>query len=58
MKRSIFLTTTILLVTAGVGCKKSTEPTNEAPKVVQSDPQWTSVALHIEGFKKSKSGAT
>ena len=58
MKRSLLLTAGLLLVVAYIGCNKSPEPRPEATHVAQASPTWTSVTLRIDGFKKSKSGAT
>ncbi len=58
MNRFVFLTATMFLFIACIGCTKSTRPVSKTPKVVQADPSWTSIGLHIDGFKKSKSGAT
>ncbi|MCA9123664.1 MAG: hypothetical protein H6822_02425 [Planctomycetaceae bacterium] len=63
MKRSVLLTTTVLLI-ACIGCHKASEPQSKASKVEPAEkvtatkPDWKLVTLHIEGFKKSKSGGT
>ncbi len=58
--RSRILTTAALLVAFSlVGCRRPTAPNVEqAEKVQASKPDWKLVTLHIEGFKKSKSGGT
>ncbi len=56
--RPSILTVAILLV-ALLGCNKPTALTVEhAEKVAATKPDWKLVTLHIDGFKKSKSGGT
>lgn len=58
--RSTFLTTaTLFAAFAIVGCSQSAALRVEpAEKVTATKPDWKLVTLHIEGFKKSKSGGT
>jgi len=58
--RSSILTTAVLSVAFSLlGCNKSTAPTVvQAKKVAATKSAWKSVTLHIDGFKKSKSGGT
>ena len=59
MKSSILLAAALLVAFSFVGCNQSTAPKNEqAEKVKASKPDWKLVTLHIDGFKKSKSGGT
>ncbi len=61
MKSSIFVTTTLLLAFALVGCNRSSTPKVEqeqTKKANENKAEWKSVTLHFEGFTKSKSGAT
>ena len=66
-KNSIILLFSLLLATILIGCGKdrsSPQPVAEKsrptkiPAENQAAADWTSVTLHIDGFKKSKSGAT
>ncbi|MCA9145469.1 MAG: hypothetical protein H6822_24160 [Planctomycetaceae bacterium] len=63
MKRSALLTTAVLLI-AYTGCNRTSQPQPEttnvepAAKVAATKPDWKLVTLHIDGFKKSKSGGT
>ncbi len=54
------LTVAMLLVALSLlGCNKSAAPTVErAKRVATTKPDWKLVTLHIDGFKKSKSGGT
>ncbi|MDA1049456.1 MAG: hypothetical protein O3C40_03115 [Planctomycetota bacterium] len=58
--RSNFLTTaTLCAAFALLGCNQSTVPRVEpVEKVSATKPDWKLVTLHIDGFKKSKSGGT
>ncbi len=59
MKSSILLTAALLAAFSFVGCNKSAAPKiGQAEKVKASKPDWKLVTLHIDGFKKSKSGGT
>ena len=53
MRSSILTTAGLLLMFFVVGCSTST-----APKDEPTDAEWTLVTLHIDGFTKTKSGAT
>ena len=53
MRSSILTSAGLLLMLTVVGCSNST-----APKVEQTEAEWTLVTLHVDGFKKSKSGGT
>ena len=58
--RSSILTAAVLLAAFSLlGCNRSTGPTvGQAEKVAATKPDWKLVTLHIDGFKKSKSGGT
>lgn len=58
--RSMFLTAPVLLVaTLLIGCSNGVAPTvAPAETVTSAKPDWQLVTLHIDGFKKSKSGGT
>ncbi len=59
MRSRILTTAALLMAFSFVGCNKSTAPKIEqAEKVQASKPDWKLVTLHIDGFKKSKSGGT
>ncbi len=59
MRSSTFTTAALLVAFSLVGCNKTTAPKIEqAEKVKASKPDWKLVTLHIDGFKKSKSGGT
>jgi hypothetical protein len=45
------------LVFAG-GCRQNATAPVQAEKVTSAKPDWQVVTLHIDGFKKSKSGGT
>ena len=53
MRSSIISSAILLLMFFVVGCDKSTVPKDEP-----TEAEWTLVTLHIDKFKKSKSGAT
>jgi hypothetical protein len=56
--RPSILTAAVLLV-ALIGCNKPTAlKVEHAEKVAVTKPDWKLVTLHIDGFKKSKSGGT
>ena len=59
MRLSTFTTAALLVAFSFVGCNESTAPKIEqAERVKASKPDWKLVTLHIDGFKKSKSGGT
>ena len=67
LKNAIILSVSLLAATILVGCgqdRSSTQPvaetssSTESPAKNQTGADWKSVTLHIEGFKKSNSGAT
>ncbi len=59
MRSSTFTTAALLVAFLLVGCNNSTTPKIEqAEKVKTIKPDWKLVTLHIDGFKKSKSGGT
>ena len=66
-KNAVILSLSLLVATALIGCGKdrsSPQPnaeqpsSTEAPTKNQTGADWKSVTLHIDGFKKSKSGGT
>ncbi len=59
MRLSILTTAALLVAFSLVGCRRSTAPiVEQSEKVQASKPDWKLVTLHIEGFKKSKSGGS
>ena len=58
--RSSILTAAVLFVALPLlGCNQPTAVTVEhAEEVAATKPDWKLVTLHIDGFKKSKSGGT
>ena len=59
MQSYILKTTALLAAFNLIGCGTSTAPkARQAEQAKVSEAQWTSVTIHIQGFKKSKSGAT
>ena len=59
MRLRILTTAALLVAFSFVGCNKSTAPKIEqAESVEASKPDWKLVTLHIDGFRKSKSGST
>ena len=59
MRSSILTAAGLLVVVSMVGCGKSTVPkVEQAAVVAATEAEWTLVTLHIDGFKKSKSGGT
>ncbi len=59
MRSITFMTAALLVAFSLAGCNQSTAPKNEqAERVKASKPDWKLVTLHIDGFKKSKSGGT
>ncbi len=67
LKNAVVLSFSLLVATILIGCgqdRSSPQPVAEkssstkAPTKNQTGADWKSVTLHIEGFKKSKSGAT
>lgn len=61
MRSSCLTTATLFVAFALFGCNQSTapqvEPTANA-EAAPTKPDWKLVTLHIDGFKKSKSGGT
>ncbi|GAB4147229.1 MAG: hypothetical protein Tsb009_20370 [Planctomycetaceae bacterium] len=48
-------------IALALGCSSSEPPEKSTANANRSKPRtpnWTTVTLHIDGFKKSKSGAT
>ena len=65
MQTSSLTTTVLLAAFCIVGCNRGASPKVEqaeqvkrAEKVAATKPDWKLVTLHIDGFKKSKSGGT
>ncbi len=59
MRLSTFTTAALLVAFSLFGCNQSTAPKIEqAEKVQAKEANWKLVTLHIDGFKKSKSGGT
>ena len=58
--RSSILTVAVWFVALSLlGCDKPTAPTVEQDETAAAaKPDWRLVTLHVEGFKKSKSGGT
>ena len=57
MRLSSLSVAMLLVVFSLVGCNKSAAPTVErSERVAATKPDWQLVTLHIDGFKKSKSG--
>ena len=66
LKNAVIFSFSLLVATILIGCvhdSSSTQPvpekssSTEAPAKNQTGADWTLVTLHIDGFKKSKSGA-
>lgn len=47
-----------LALVVAAGCRQNATPPVRADKVASAKPDWRHVTLHIDGFKKSKSGGT
>jgi hypothetical protein len=57
MNRFCIASLCLAFVVAG-GCRQNATPPVQAEKVTSAKPDWRLVTLHIDGFKKSKSGGT
>lgn len=59
MRLSILTAVTVLLVVSLIGCNRPAGPAvTPTSKADAAKPDWRLVTLHIDGFKKSKSGGT
>ena len=59
MRSSMLTAAAFLVALLQLGCNQSTAPTfQQAEEVATAKPDWKLVTLHIDGFKKSKSGGT
>jgi hypothetical protein len=58
MRSSILTAATLLVAFSLLGCNQSAAPKVEQAEKVANKPDWKLVTLHIDGFKKSKSGGT
>ena len=67
LKNTVIVSCSLLVATILVGCGQDRSSphsvaekssSTEAPSKNQTGAEWTLVTLHIDGFKKSKSGAT
>ena len=62
MRISMLTTAAFLAAFSVIGCNRETPPkleqVEQAAQVTATKPDWKLVTLHIDGFKKSKSGGT
>ncbi len=62
MRTSMLTTAALLAAFSVIGCNRETPPkleqVEQAEQVTATKPDWKLVTLHIDGFKKSKSGGT
>ena len=56
MNRLVMWAVTASIVVGTLGCGTNEDATDHA--AATSSPQFSTVRIHIDGFKKSKSGAT